>query len=160
MRSRNRADIRKSCLHNTEETLFPFLLVFPMSYFYTYLGSGSFTAYNPEGSLSKVLCKCHGTSYSGFAHKVCLNGDFVFNWHFCTQSRFNFYCIHRPILLIGDARRFRDGGRLCLMIGFGLDGVFYCIDMLALQSTEFKVWTRAMRLFSLNIYCLFALARL
>jgi hypothetical protein len=33
--------IRKSCLHNTEKTLFLFLLVFPMSYFYTYLGSGS-----------------------------------------------------------------------------------------------------------------------
>ncbi len=34
--------MRKSYLHNTKETLFPFLLVSPMSYFYTYLGGGSF----------------------------------------------------------------------------------------------------------------------
>src|SRR5712691_10612426 len=40
-RPRNRAEMQKSCLHNTEKTLFLFLLVFPMSYFYTYLGSGS-----------------------------------------------------------------------------------------------------------------------
>jgi hypothetical protein len=44
------------------------------------------------------------------------------------------------------------------MIGFGLDSVLYSIDVLALQATEAKIWTRAMRLFPLNINGILALA--